>query len=102
MGAVNGSSLSQARLTRKLRVNKNVLVMLINELEKKNLCRRELNPNNRREHFVVLTKAGHDLLSKADKLVKKAQHGFLARLSEQEQVQLCHMLNRLIEEELEL
>lgn len=102
MGAVYGSELSQARLTTKLRVNKNVLVSLINELEHKKLCHRKLNPNNRREHFVVLTKTGEELVRKADQIVKKSQRGFLSPLSDDEQVQLCSMLNRLIKEELDM
>ncbi|NYI05365.1 MarR family winged helix-turn-helix transcriptional regulator [Allostreptomyces psammosilenae] len=82
------ATLSQQEVSRTLGIDPNVMVGLIDDLEKLGLARRERNPEDRRRHVIVLTDAGQDLLREGYRRVAKAEAQIFAPLSEAERATL--------------
>jgi DNA-binding MarR family transcriptional regulator len=59
--AIEDQPLSQKEICDILNVNTNVMVELIDDLEKRGYVTRVLNPANRRSHLISLTSAGKQL-----------------------------------------
>lgn len=57
-----GGTLSQLTIAELLGINPNVMVLVIDSLEKRRLVKRQRNPKNRREQLVVLTAKGRGAL----------------------------------------
>jgi DNA-binding MarR family transcriptional regulator len=58
LAARNGKPVTQKQIAKHLALNENVLVLLLDRLEKSSHVRRVRNPENRREQFVRLTAKG--------------------------------------------
>jgi DNA-binding MarR family transcriptional regulator len=58
LAARSGKPVTQKQIARHLALNENVLVLLLDRLEKSGHVRRLRNPENRREHFVRPTAKG--------------------------------------------
>src|SRR5580704_2815166 len=58
LAARSGKPVTQKQIARHLALNENVLVLLLDRLEKSGHVRRVRNPENRREQFVRLTSRG--------------------------------------------
>lgn len=75
------SQYSQAKLAKIMRVDKNIVVNMIDDLEEKKLLKRVKNPKNRKENLIYLTphgrKIAHELYEKA-KLQQKKILDFLS------------------------
>lgn len=75
------SQYSQAKLAKIMRVDKNIVVNMIDDLEEKKMLKRVKNPKNRKENLIYLTphgrKIAHELYEKA-KLQQKKILDFLS------------------------
>jgi len=87
--------LSQRDLGGLLGLSPSALVWLIDELENKNLIRRQEDPNDRRAHALYLSVSGKQILAKLKNLAASEQHGLLECLSAAEREQLNSMLKRI-------
>ena len=90
------ATLSQQEASRLLGIDPNVMVGLIDDLEKLDLARRRRNPEDRRRHVIGLTDAGHRLLAEGAQLLDEAEQAFLAPLSDEELGQLRSAAERLL------
>lgn len=72
--------LSQQEVARRLGVDRTTMVALIDDLENKGLVQRRQDPRDRRKNVVVLTNAGHAILSRARTAAEEAERRFLAPL----------------------
>ncbi|WP_307077033.1 MarR family winged helix-turn-helix transcriptional regulator [Arthrobacter pascens] len=81
------ATLSQRELSTALGIDPNVMVDLIDELERQGFARRERSPVDRRRHIVVVTPKGKAVLTKAQAAVNEAEERVLGVLtSDQRQV----------------
>lgn len=81
------ATMSQRELSTALGIDPNVMVDLIDELERQGFARRERSPVDRRRHIVVVTPKGKAALTKAQTTVNDAEERFLGVLtSDQRQV----------------
>lgn len=87
--------ISQQSLSDRLLVHRSAMVGLIDELEKRGLVSRERRAENRREHALVLTDDGRELLNKLRGLSAEYEQHFLEPLNEEESKQLLSLLTRL-------
>ncbi len=88
---------AQTALTRPLRVNRMMIMRLVNDLEAAGLVRRAPTLHNRRAYDVALTPQGASVLAQIDALVGAVETTMLAPLATDEQAQFRAMLLRLIE-----
>ena len=65
--AAHSGEYSQLTLADLLGINPNVMVLIIDRLERRGMVRRARNPKNRREQFVVLTDRGSKMLARMRK-----------------------------------
>ncbi len=72
------------------------MVQHIDHLEQHGLVKRTPSPRDRRAHEIVLTDKGREVLAQALELAHRVQVEILAPLSEGEQTQLNHLMNRLL------
>lgn len=89
-------TLSQREISRALGLDPNVMVGVIDELEREGLARRERSSVDRRRHVVVVTDKGADILKKGVSALQKAERAFLASLSAEEQTMLFGITGRLL------
>lgn len=101
MKFVSAGPHNQTVIAESLHINKNVLVRLIDELEKRGLCVRVQRPGlRRREYNIELTARGGKALRACEKLALESERELLARLSEQERKELCKLLEKSLQTEL--
>tara|TARA_R110002110_G_scaffold86240_2_gene225078 strand:+ start:758 stop:1231 length:474 start_codon:yes stop_codon:yes gene_type:complete len=62
---LDGHGMSQQDLSRRLGIYAPKMVGLLDDLEKRGLVERKINPSDRRRHELVLTTSGHDILQRA-------------------------------------
>lgn len=72
------------------------LTRLGDRLTRKGLIERSVNPKNRREIELLITRKGLNLLEEIDPVIKKNNH-FLFNLSDKEAEQLSSLLDKLTE-----
>ena len=88
---------AQIAISRQVGLDRTSVMRLVDELEQRDLVRRDPDPNDRRKNNVVLTDAGHELLARSLDEVKQAEREEIyAALSEQEQAQLLSLLRRVL------
>jgi DNA-binding MarR family transcriptional regulator len=88
---------SQQTLSEELRIDRSVMVGVVDELEKAGHVRRERNPEDRRAYAVTITESGQRMLSTAEKAVPEfLQHTFAA-LTPAERDQLTVLLGKLLD-----
>src|SRR5215471_5449526 len=96
MALVDAEQLNQLAIALRLKINKNVMVQLIDNLEKQGLCRRVQRPaTRRREYYIQLTEEGKRKLKASTRLVAQAQEEVLKSLSDQEKNTLLRILRKL-------
>jgi MarR family transcriptional regulator, lower aerobic nicotinate degradation pathway regulator len=78
-----------------LHCDRNMMVSVVDDLERLGLARRDVNPQDRRAYAIGLTPAGRRLLEKANALALKVEQDFLAPLSPRQRRQLQELLNIL-------
>lgn len=88
--------LSQVELGQQLEIDRAPMVHHIDYLEQRGLVKRTPNLQDRRAYEILLTDEGEETLVKALELARRVEVELLASLSAQEQVQLNHLMNRLL------
>ncbi|WP_039802782.1 MarR family winged helix-turn-helix transcriptional regulator [Nocardia araoensis] len=86
---------SQQQLCETLGIHRNVMVGLVDELEKRGLVERRKHPTDRRAHAVYLLPAAHDLLARAQGVVEGLESDLLREFDATERATLLRMLQRL-------
>ena len=63
-----GENVTQQELGERLGIHRNVMVGLVDDLERRGLAERRRHPNDRRAYAVQLTDSGRDLLRRAGRI----------------------------------
>lgn len=92
--AVSGEH-NQSDLADSLRIDRNTMVSLLNELEDQDLVQRRRLRQDRRRHTVSLTSAGELCLSELQKTLIEAERRMLLPLNNEEQTALYMLLERI-------
>ena len=79
---------SQRDLGARLRQDPSDVVSLLDDLQRRDLVRRERDPDDRRRHRVSITTAGRRALSTAERAVARREDALLAALTERERAEL--------------
>ena len=88
---------TQQALGKLLRIDPNTMVLLIDDLEKKKVVRRDDHPKDRRAHLIKVSPAGEGLFRHAVKQLDRLEDDFLAPLSKREQEDLRQLLLKLFQ-----
>ncbi|MGW4714496.1 MarR family winged helix-turn-helix transcriptional regulator [Nocardia sp. NPDC004260] len=86
---------SQQQLCETLGIHRNVMVGLVDELEKRGLVERRKHPADRRAHAVYLLPAAHDLLARAQRVVDGLESDLLREFDAADRATLLRLLQRL-------
>lgn len=89
------ATLSQADLAGVTGIDRATLVGLLDELEALGLVRRDASPSDRRTRLVVLTGPGHELATRATRVVQDVENAALGDLTEEERRALLDILRTL-------
>lgn len=91
--------LSQQALGTKLAVTPSRLVVLIDELEQRELVQRRDHPQDRRSYALYLTDQGRDALKAIGRVARDHQEDLCAALTSEERAQLSSWLHRIAEQQ---
>jgi DNA-binding MarR family transcriptional regulator len=86
---------SQQQLADTMGVHRNVMVGLIDELEQRDLVRRERHPRDRRAHQLQLTDRAHAVLAQANAAVDELEDEIFAGFDSREHSRLITLLQRV-------
>ncbi len=86
---------SQQQLADLLRIHRNAMVGLVDDLEAAGLVRRAPHPEDRRAHAVHLTDRGLTTLREAGAVASRLEAATLAPLDDAERAQLADLLRRV-------
>ena len=87
--------LSQSEMSERLGIDRNTMVLLLDDLEAKMLVTRRRDPQDRRAHLVSLTDAGRDVLTQSVDAARRTNDEVFAPLSPEERALLHSLLRRL-------
>ena len=87
--------LSQQQLADAMGVHRNVMVGLIDELEERDLVRRERHPRDRRAHRLQLTDRAHAALAQANAAFDELEDEIFAGFDTREHSRLITLLQRV-------
>lgn len=88
--------LSQVEIGERLGIDRNTVVLLLDDLEGKGFVTRRRDPSDRRAHLVALTPAGQAVLAQSTEAARRTNDAVFAPLSPQERQLLHSLLMRLI------
>ncbi len=88
--------LAQVEIGERLGIDRNTVVLLLDDLEGQALVTRRRDPADRRAHCVSLTDAGRGKLGQAETLARRTNEEVFAPLAPAEQAQLHSLLGRLL------
>ncbi len=88
--------LSQVEIGERLGIDRNTMVILLDDLEEKSLVIRRRDPADRRAYLVSLTDTGRDVLAQATAAARRTNDEVFAPLSPEERAQLHSLLSRLV------
>nr|WP_246461414.1 MarR family transcriptional regulator [Nocardia transvalensis] len=86
---------TQQQLCDTLRIHRNVMVGLVDDLEKRDLVERRRHPADRRAYAVHLLPAAYDLLARAEPIVREMEAVLLAPLDDDERAVLRRLLKKV-------
>jgi DNA-binding MarR family transcriptional regulator len=89
--------ISQQDMGDLLYMDKNSLVLLLNELEANGWARRRRDPNDRRRHIVELTPEGERAIERGEQAIEDVEDEVLSALSAEERATLQHLLDKALE-----
>ncbi|MUL42720.1 winged helix-turn-helix transcriptional regulator [Streptomonospora sp. PA3] len=89
---------SQQELSRRLGIDPNVMVGVVDDLEQQGLAERRRNPADRRRYIVAPTERGRRLLKETAGIVEEIESRLFAGLSEDERAVLHDIAGRLLQE----
>jgi DNA-binding MarR family transcriptional regulator len=87
--------LSQVEIGERLGIDRNTMVLLLDDLEAKVLVTRRRDPADRRAHLVSLTDAGRKTLAQSTDAARRTNDEVFAPLSAEERALLHSLLSRL-------
>ena len=87
--------LSQVEIGERLGIDRNTMVLLLDDLEAKALVTRRRDPADRRAHLVTLTDAGRETLARSIEAARRTNDEVFAQLSSEERTLLHSLLHRL-------
>jgi DNA-binding MarR family transcriptional regulator len=87
--------LTQQELAMLARVDPSSMVALLDELERRGIAERRVDPEDRRRRAVYLTEAGKKQMQVLQREARKAAQTFMAPLDEDERAQLNALLRKL-------
>ena len=90
-----GESLSQLEVGERVGIDRNTMVLLIDDLEGRGLVARRRDPEDRRAHRVSLTETGRNILARGTEMARRTNDEVLAPLAPDERAQLHALLSRL-------
>lgn len=93
------AGLSQQELAATLRIHPSRLVAILDNLEKRRLVERRVNPGDRRLSSLHLTKQGGEALEKIGRIARDHQNVLLSALSREERDQLAALLLRVADQQ---
>ncbi len=88
--------MSQQAIAGILRIDRAIMVAIVDDLERLGLVERRRNAHDRRLNDLTLTEAGHATLREADALLEAMERETFSPLSEPEQRELHDLLSRLL------
>lgn len=88
--------LSQIEMSERLGIDRNTMVLLLDDLEGNKLVTRRRDPADRRAHLVSLTDAGRDVLVQSVDAARRTNDEVFAPLSPEERALLHSLLRRLL------
>ena len=91
-----GKPMSQVEMGERLGIDRNTMVLLLDDLEGRGLVTRRRDPRDRRAHLVSLTDTGRDVLAESTALAQRTNDEVFAPLSVAERAQLHSLLSRLL------
>ncbi|KAA8890194.1 MarR family transcriptional regulator [Nocardia colli] len=86
---------TQQQLGETLGIHRNVMVGLVDELEKRQLVERRRHPTDRRAHAVYLLPAAHDVLTGAQEAVARLDGELFADIGAEDRATLLRLLQRM-------
>ena len=84
--------LPQTKLSKMMRVDKNIVVSMIDNLEEKGMVKRVKNQKNRKENLICLTPNGQKIAQKLHEKMQKRQREILGFLSDEDFTKLHNIL----------
>lgn len=87
--------LVQIEMGERLGIDRNTMVLLLNDLERLGCVERQRDPRDRRAYVVTLTAKGRDVLTHGTEAARRTNDEIFAPLSPEERIQLRTLLNRL-------
>lgn len=91
-----GEPMAQVEMGERLGIDRNTVVLLLDDLEARALVTRRRDPRDRRAHLVSLTDAGRGVLAESTALARRTNDEVFAPLSESERALLHSLLSRLL------
>ncbi|MFI6042370.1 MarR family winged helix-turn-helix transcriptional regulator [Nocardia sp. NPDC051321] len=85
---------TQQQLGETLGIHRNVMVGLVDELEKRQLVERRRHPTDRRAHAVYLLPAAREVLTRAQETVRRLEAELFAELDTEDRATLLRLLQR--------
>ncbi len=89
-------TLSQARCVELLGLDKSVVVLIVDDLERLGLAQRKPDPHDRRAHAIQVTKKGQESLKAAKAIAERLGRTVFAGLTQKERTELDELLSRII------
>ncbi|MBF4997634.1 winged helix-turn-helix transcriptional regulator [Nocardia sp. BSTN01] len=87
---------SQQQLCDTLRIHRNVMVGLVDDLEKRGFVERRRHPADRRAHAVHLLPAGQEMLLRVEPIVRELDDSIQEPLEPHEQAVLHELLDKVV------
>ena len=95
---LRGEQITQRRLGRELYVSFPNVTEMLSRIESAGLIERKVNPDDRRERFVRITRSGRALLKQIWKVQPMQLERVTAGLTDPERIELARLLNKMIAE----
>lgn len=87
--------LSQIEISERLGIDRNTMVLLLDDLETGGFVTRTRDPQDRRAYLIALTPTGRDVLAQGTQMAHRTNDEVLSPLSPDERAQLHALLSRL-------
>ena len=86
---------NQQCICNNLAIDKTAMVKVIDYLIKNDMVERDINPNDRREHFIKLTKKGHKQTEEVVRAFKAIDSQMFSKISKDDQEVFMRVLSQL-------
>ncbi|MGW3494826.1 MarR family winged helix-turn-helix transcriptional regulator [Streptomyces sp. NPDC001020] len=97
LNAIAEGAPNQLTIARRSGLDKSTLTPVLDQLERKKLIDRRLDPDDRRARIVTMTDAGRRILTRSSRTTTEIEEDLLADLTPDEQGQFRAMLQRIVE-----